>query len=108
MSTTTNDRQWSHGPVWRQRCTVLALAVLVGLTLAAVPVVGQPPEAPAVPASAADPIRAMEAEAEATGKASWGTLGRPVWPLYFLVESFQPTDSCLHVRHTARRFGGPA
>jgi len=72
MITTTNDGQGPHGPVWRQWCAVLAL---VGLTLAAAPVVGQPPEALAASASAADPIRAMEAEAEATGKAAWGHWG---------------------------------
>ena len=49
--------------------------MLVGLTLAAAPAVGQQPVAPAAPASAADPIRAMEAEAEATGKAAWGHWG---------------------------------
>jgi alkaline phosphatase len=36
---------------------------------------GQPPEAPSVGLAAADPIRAMEARAEATGRAAWGHWG---------------------------------
>ena len=39
------------------------------------PVVGQSPAVPAVPVAAADPIRAMEAAAEASGKAAWGHWG---------------------------------
>ena len=68
MITTANDRREWCRALWWQSCAVLALAMLVGLVLAAVPVVGQQPEAPVVATSAADPIRVMEAEAEATGK----------------------------------------
>jgi alkaline phosphatase len=75
MITTTSDGQRPHGPVRRQWCTLLALALLAGLTLAAVPVVCQQTDAPTASTSAADPIRAMEAEAEATGRAAWGHWG---------------------------------
>jgi len=63
----------SNGPVWRQRCAVPALAMV--LAWGAATGNGQQPETTVAPPSAADPVRVMEAEAEATGKASWGHWG---------------------------------
>ena len=73
MNAPTNDPQRAHGAVWRQHCTVLGLAF--GLGLGAVTGHGGQPEAAVASRSAEDPIRAMEAEAEATGKATWGHWG---------------------------------
>jgi len=64
---------WAIGAVWRQRCAVPALAMLFASVAATGQ--GQQSETVAVPRSAADPIRAMEAQAEATGKATWGHWG---------------------------------
>jgi alkaline phosphatase len=74
MTNRARDRQRSHGALWWQWCTVLGLAFGLGLVAAVGD--GQQPAAPAASdSSAADPIRAMEAEAEATGKATWGHWG---------------------------------
>jgi alkaline phosphatase len=61
------------GAAWRQWCAVLGLASLSGQEAGRV--FGLEPVTQAAPASAADPIRGLEAEAEATGKAAWGHWG---------------------------------
>ena len=62
------------GPLWQQWCAVSAL-VAAGVVMAAA--CGQPPQAPVAPESrsAADRVRVMQAEAEATGRAVWGHWG---------------------------------
>jgi alkaline phosphatase len=72
------------GGVTRPRHPLVAAlcAGVVGLATGCAPSAGQPPAAPAavpaaVPAAraAADPVRALQAEAEATGRAAWGHWG---------------------------------
>ncbi len=67
------DIRGSNGAVWRQRCAVPALAMVFAWVAATGN--SQQPETVVAPLSAADPVRVMEAEAEATGKASWGHWG---------------------------------
>jgi alkaline phosphatase len=70
-----------QGALVRQSCAVPALTAALGLLYELLFGLlvgcsnGQPPEAPSVGLPAADPIRAMEARAEATGRAAWGHWG---------------------------------
>ena len=87
MRNTANTAAGVQGPhraVWWQWCAVPALTIAYGL--AAGSGHGQQLAEPKVPSStgagpstpiapAADPVRAMEAEAEASGKATWGHWG---------------------------------
>ena len=61
-----------HGAFRRQACRIPVLAICFGLTAGSG--FAQPPQ-PAAPPLAADPVRAMQAQAEATGRAAWGHWG---------------------------------
>jgi alkaline phosphatase len=73
MSGAKKELHGAHGTVWRQRCALLGLVFCLGQW--AVSGHCQQTEAPAASRSSTDPIRAMEAAAEATGRATWGHWG---------------------------------
>jgi alkaline phosphatase len=76
MSPRTNLPSGRRDPRrWARRLLFTSTAALVATWLSADGARGQFPPAPAVGRSAADSIRALEAAAEATGRAAWGHWG---------------------------------